>query len=373
MGTIRLGTAKADSGEKAWGQLHVREGGKRVRLPVCVINGARTGEHVVVVANQHGTEVNGVESARRFAEETDPRKLKGTVFVIPSANPRAAMIQHYGWPEDEKAMRKHAVSSDLGPDAGRHADPFNMNRKWPGDKGGLLVERMVYELWNRAVMAPHRKASLFIDLHGHFRPESYVYARTSGQVGLAVATGIQRVIMSHSGGKPGPKRGITNAACEAEGIASLTFELGGKMTMSPASVECGRRGIVNMLKFWGMLPGRPQYPEYTLVMDPWRDDVEKREFARPSRMECVAKRRGLVFPYVGGNDWIRKGDLVCHVTDPFTGRIVQEGRAPMTGALYAEFWLKAPCEKGDRLFVISLAKRTPTAEFMKRQSAEQYR
>ena len=57
MSDIKLGTAKAKPGEKRWGQLLVREGKKRVKLPTCAVNGMAEGEHVVVIANQHGGEV----------------------------------------------------------------------------------------------------------------------------------------------------------------------------------------------------------------------------------------------------------------------------------------------------------------------------
>ena len=68
MNDIRLGAAKAKPGEKRWGQLLVREGKESVKLPTCVVNGIGDGEHVVVIANQHGGEINGVESIRLFCE-----------------------------------------------------------------------------------------------------------------------------------------------------------------------------------------------------------------------------------------------------------------------------------------------------------------
>lgn len=128
-GPIQLGTAKARPGQKAWGQIHVREGRKYVRLPACVIHGARPGEHVVLLANQHGVELNGVEAIRRLCEEIDPKKLKGTVFAVPSANPRAAMLKQQAWIED-KPKGKSADGQD------HYRNPYNMNFQWPGKRGG---------------------------------------------------------------------------------------------------------------------------------------------------------------------------------------------------------------------------------------------
>ena len=91
MSTVAFGTAKASPGHKAWGRLDVAQNGKSTTLPAVVINGARSGRHAVFLANQHGVEVNGIESLRRFCEEVDPARVSGTIFVILSANPRAAI------------------------------------------------------------------------------------------------------------------------------------------------------------------------------------------------------------------------------------------------------------------------------------------
>ena len=69
MQSIQLGTACARPGQKTWGQLGVRQGRRCVLLPVVVINGKKSGKHIVLIANQHGKEVNGVESLRRFTKD----------------------------------------------------------------------------------------------------------------------------------------------------------------------------------------------------------------------------------------------------------------------------------------------------------------
>ena len=85
MASLEFGSAKAARGQKSWGQLRVREGKKSVRLPVVVIHGAAAGEHAVVLANQHGGEVNGIESIRRFAEEVDHDGQADRFLPLPHA------------------------------------------------------------------------------------------------------------------------------------------------------------------------------------------------------------------------------------------------------------------------------------------------
>jgi len=376
MSDIKLGTAKAKPGEKRWGQLLVREGKKRVKLPTCAVNGMAEGEHVVVIANQHGGEINGVESIRLFCEQVDPKELRGSVFLIPSANPRAAMIQNEFWAEKRDAFAQYSFGPILDPDFDRNKCPYNMNRVWPGRKGGLLVERMVYEIWNQAIIAPHRKASLFLDIHCAAEP-SCVFASNAYNVPLCAATGIDCVINVRS---PNQKA-ISNKACFDHGIAVMTIELGGQYKFVPQSAEDGRRAIFNMLKFWGMLEGEPEWPDTTLVMDPWRNDIEERKrgkaYARPSYMAYEAASEGLVCPRKGNHSPVKKGEIVCHIVDPFTGRIVEECRAPMSGAIYSIYTAthkpKYVCQKGDPLFAVGHARQLNTAKLCREMGPEPYR
>ena len=373
MSVLQFGSAKARAGQKAWGQLRVREGKKQVRLPVAVINGRRDGEHVVMLANQHGSEYNGIESIRRFCEEVDPGKMRGSVFAVPSANPRAAMLVNEFFPEDVPPDEVSAYRSGRNRDASydRNANPLNMNRRWPGQKGsGLLVDRMVYEIWNRAVMAPHRRASLFLDFHCHQSP-SCIYAALPEDIDLAVASGIGAVIFTRSLWQP-PKLNYSRTACFNEGIMGLTVELGGQRAVNPVAVEAGRRGICNLLKFWGMLPGRLDLPERTPILDPWRNDVETRKFTTLSYAQYNAVHPGIVAEFRHSFGKVRKGELVCHVTDPFTGRVVEEGRAPMTGVLYTPPMAEAVCERGQRLFAVCIAKSVRTVDYVRRLDPARY-
>ena len=372
MTCIQCGTAKAQPGEKAWGQIHVREGRQRVDIPVCVVHGAQEGEHAVVIANQPGQEINGVEATRVAAEAIDPRKVKGTVFAIPSVNPLAAMFRSQYWPEDEPRPKCHPGGKDVTPSVAAQKKKYNMSPVWPGAKGKRLVNRIAYEVWNRAVVPPHRKASLFIDVHGHLAP-SCVYAANAWNIGLGVATGIGIVMNVRSR----LNRNITNKVCFDEGIANLTYELDGQHVMSPRAIDDGRRGILNLLKFWGVLGGRPEYPKTTAILDPWRNDIEPREFKTLSYAPFETQQRGLVVPRKDVYGIVRKGEVVCHVTDPFTGQVTEECRAPMGGAIYSMYkrrhHARYTCEKGDQLFAVSTVRRVRTAEYVSRLSADAIR
>ena len=350
--TINFGTAKAAPGEKAWGRLNVKEGSKQARLGVCAINGSRPGEHVLFLANQHGTEINGVEAIRRFCEDVDPTRIKGSVFCVFSANPTAAMQSSAVWNEGDKVDPKEAG----------YRSSYNMNFNWPAKKGGLLVQRACHEIWSRGVDAPHRKASLVVDLHCHQKPTA-VYATNAVVADLGIVAGIPIVV--NTGGE-----GDLPTLCgesHRQGIMGICIELGGQMTLKPESIETGRRALHNLLRFKGMAPGRLSLPDSAIIEDPWRDQREAgRKFAGPSFLDHVAKASGLVVPHKGDYECVRKGEVMCDVMDPFTGKVVETCRAEITGSIYNYRAKGYVVEKGEKVYTLAVTKRVKPREYVRK-------
>ena len=365
MSVLKVGTASAGTGRKGWGELRVREGKKTVRLPVIAINGHAPGPHMVVLANQHGEELNGIEAIRRLAEEINPRKLRGTLFAFPTMNPRAAMQMKQCWVEENegRGTRGHGAVDP-------YRNRYNMNFNWPGRKGGLLVQRVLYEVWTRAIMAPHRRADLVMDFHSQ-QARSAVYARDHVAAGLGVVTGIKNVIVT--GGAS--RIACCNEVCVREGIMALTIELGGQRGFFAESIGDGCRAMRNMLKFWGMLRDRLELPPVAYILDPWRSQRPGRRCKRASCFTHYARHSGLAIPRRRQYDLARKGDVLHEIMDAHTGRIVEECRTPMGGCIYMLRAEPAVCQKGDRLFTMSAYRRVVPSEYMKakRLDARTYR
>ena len=359
---VSLGSARARLGQKAWGQLFVREGKKTVRLAVGVIHGARPGPHAVLIANQHGSELNGFESIRRVVEEIDPARARGTVFALPSMNPRAAMLGQACWPEKEHARLVKAYGAGPYKDAkGEYRTGHNLNWIWPGKKGGSLAQRMIHEVWTRAVMASHRRADLLVDLHAfsHQTPMA-VFAEDGVAADLGIASGVPYVVktrfdMHETIRVEGFTVVSSNTACRKAGIPSITIELSGQKSVIPESVEQGRVALLNLLRHVGVASGKPVLPKEAIVLDPWRDQAAKRAYARPSYMPCRAEKAGVFIRHKRHYDRVRKGELVCEVADPYTGRIVQRGHAGMSGRLYS-IADSGVCGRGDTLFAVSVSR-----------------
>lgn len=347
--TLRFGSAAAAPGRKAFGQLPVREGRKEASLPVCVVNGARPGRHVVILTNQHGTELNGIESVRRFCEAVDPRQMSGTVCAVISANPRAAVAGQPVWTEDDP---KAEVT---------YSGPYNMNYVWPGRRGGKVVERAVHEIWTQAILAPHRKADFVLDLHAHQNPTA-VYADDHAIADLGVVAGIRNIVVTGRSDKVH----TVNLACFREGIRCMTAELSMQGVFNGESVDCGITAIRNLLIFHGLLPGRLRLGDEAVILDPWRNDLVKgRAFASPSYMDCIARHDGLVVPFMRTYDLVRKGERIGHVVDPFTGKVVEECLAPMSGAIYNWRTVGSVCAAGGRVATIAIVRRVKPADHIR--------
>jgi len=360
MATIQFGGAKAGPGQKAWGQLRVVRGKKEVRLPVAVIHGLRPGKHMVVMANQHGQELNGFESIRQFVEQADPRRMKGSVFAVLSMNPRAAMLKSANWPEERHAqlVRKFGDGPYQGAPA-EYRSQLNLNWIWPGKPDGLLCERIDHEVWTGAVLAPHRKADLVIDIHalalGYRTP---IYAADAVSARLGVAAGIPPIVNMRWDHKV---RAINTLAREA-GVPTLTIEPAGQACMVPETIEETRAALVNMARFLRIMPGRLRLPEHAYIIDPWRSQFEKTR--KVSYVMATAPKAGLLVPYKHQYELANKGELLCNLLDIYTGRVVRSFRAPRSGMLY-HMTLGGICNKGDRLFIVSDCRTVQPAAFVR--------
>ena len=177
---------------------------------------------------------------------------------------------------------------------------------------------------------------------------------------LGLASGVRAIVKTRLGNLAKIEEGgftiaSSNTACRRAGIPSITIELSGQSAVVPDSVEEGRAALRNLLKHVGVLPGKPELPARSLILDPWRDLFVGKNRVNPSSLQRKARRAGIAAPQMRPYDRVRKGDLVCAVADPYAGKTVDEARAPMGGARH-HIHHGGPCDRGDRLFPVSTAR-----------------
>ncbi len=284
--------------------------GDWLALAVHALVGAKSGPLLVILSTQHGTEILPIPGLARVWTELDPRQLRGTVVIIPVANPLAF----------ERGSRSSPIDGLFG-------DNGNLNRVWPGRPDGWLTERLADALFRQFLS----RADFTIDLHGGEAGVAIYYAyiavdddsHSRTQARLAKAFGMELMLREVR------KVGTLSDFLLAHGGLVLGAELGvfhghigGEWTDRPERyprypAEVTSTGIYNVMHELDMLPGRPVLPARQTVVSP--------ELAvRPSKA-------GLLQPIVTAADIGRvvpQGTALATVLSPYTLETVETLVAP---------------------------------------------
>ncbi len=276
--------------------------GVRVRLPAHVVTGKRAGPTLYIQACQHGTEINGWAACREILERVRPEELRGTLIVVPVANPIALQARLHGYPDEAP----------------------NKNRVWPGDpQGPFLPHRMAAALWRRYI----RHADTVIDFH------------CWGDMGLPMAwTQIGLPDLIRAFGTPylmelrrNPNLRMLGLACQDHGIPCCALEMIPQNRIAPESVRLGVTGALNLLRFTGMLEGEMEYPPRRYVCAPGPEDVS-----------LTVSTEGMWMPLAERGKPAKKGQVLGRVHDWLTLEVLEEIAAPWSGLVYSD---RAPWDR----------------------------
>src|SRR5436190_12687725 len=198
--------------------------------PVISVAGAKPGPVLFVNAGVHGGEYPGVEAVIRLGQVLDPKKISGTVILMPVLNlPAFRTRTPFVCPIDN----------------------VNPNRVFPGDPIGSYSEQMTHALIHEFVV----HADAYVDLHGGDIPEAlvpFVICR-SGEDDvskkskeMAMAFGLPYVLTVT---KPvQPAKGLSSYAAAAEkGIPAILAEAGGVGQMQEDAVESLVNGVTRVM------------------------------------------------------------------------------------------------------------------------------
>src|SRR5580700_9653611 len=84
---LSVGTAAARPGQKATGFIQVPAGvDAATNIPVIVINGAKPGPILAVVAGSHGTEYASIIALEKLAQSINAADLSGALIIVPLIN-----------------------------------------------------------------------------------------------------------------------------------------------------------------------------------------------------------------------------------------------------------------------------------------------
>lgn len=203
---------------------------------VISVAGAKPGPVIFVNAGVHGGEYPAVEAVIRLSKTLDPKKICGTVILMPVLNlPAFRTRTPFVCPIDN----------------------VNPNRVFPGDPSGSYSEQMTHALINEFVV----HADAYVDLHGGDIPEAlvpFVICRSGDDEvskkskAIAMAFGLPYVLTVT---KPmQPNKGLSSYAAAAEkAVPSILAEAGGVGQMQEEAVELLVHGVMNVMGHLGMI------------------------------------------------------------------------------------------------------------------------
>ena len=215
-----------------------------VKLPYIVINGAKEGPVVTILAGVHAIECAPVEAVYRLADSIEPAWLSGTLMLVPVVN-------------TEGFHARQPYHNQL--------DHLNQNKVFPGDPEASITKRVAYNVFEHFVS----KSDVLIDAHSADLGEDvtrgiYVY-RTENKklyekmVELASLYNpnlIETTIIS----------GNTGEAVNIYGIPCLMIESGAPYPIREEDIQYHYDGVMNLLKHMKMIEG--EATKYSPPIDP---------------------------------------------------------------------------------------------------------
>lgn len=284
----------------------------KVAIPSWVVDSGKAGPCLLVVAAQHGNEVQGSETIRRFVDIAREKLRCGKVFAVPFVNVPAM--------HDRRPHIRMRPEQPYGQDRGH-----NMNRWWPGKRSGNDSARIPYAVYQ----AFGAEATHVLDLHcweKHAAPAVLV-RDVPGVRGLAGKLGHRFVDV-----RPPADFTLGGHFC-ATGRIGITYEFSGQYTINEAQVRRGLRLVTNMAKAIGLLPGRLARGDAPVLFSDQCD-----------RVDVQAQCTGLFVE--AGLDLcapVRKGELLGRILSDVNLKC-HEVRSPRAGYLRAYGASRANCD-----------------------------
>jgi predicted deacylase len=281
--SIKIGDREIKRGEKAKGYVKAGEASTHdVMMPYVIVNGSEPGKTLCVIGGVHPLEYTSIEGVLRVAQEVEPENTDGF-------NARAAF--------------------------NNPVDYVNQNRVFPGSPDESLSRRVANCLYENFVS----KAEALIDSHGGDLTEDiYKYVI----IGKTDNEKLHKTMMDMASCydtlyiQTTEIKGSSGEALRKYGIPCITPESGTPYPVREEEVAFHRDGIINIMKYFGMLEGEPEMKTGVPF--------------NPEQARIRSDRGGLWIQKAASGERVKKGQVLGEVVDLF-GDTLQTVTAPFDG------------------------------------------
>jgi N-alpha-acetyl-L-2,4-diaminobutyrate deacetylase len=202
--------------------------GSFLTLPAAVISDGRDEPWLVLVSGQHGNEWNGPWILHRLIQRLNPEAVRGTVVILPIANPMAF----------NEGRRASLV------------DSIDLNRTYGGRAPRKPTEHLGAILWDSVFS----RADYLIDLHSGGPGEYLPFASAVNGKELALARALNLPYI-HTPRRT--KSGFLVDTCQQFGIRAVLIEVGGGRSLDTHYHPAVLDGLTNFMRAVGILEGQP--------------------------------------------------------------------------------------------------------------------
>lgn len=277
-----------------------------MHVPLAVLHGKTDGPCLFVTAAVHGDELNGTEIARRLIDHVDPKRLRGTLLVLP-------VVNVLGFIHGTRYL----------------PDRRDLNRCFPGSKDGSLAAQLAH-LVSVEVLA---RATHGIDLHGGSNHRTNL-PQARGDLGDPAARAMCLAFGAPVTMDAKLRSGSLRAQAGKRGIPTLVYEAGEPLRFEELSVKRGFEGVLRVMAHLDMLDEADAAPPAETLVS------EKSYWIR-------ASRSGIARLVVEAGSRVEARQVVAEIGDTF-GKRICDARARGAGLVIGHS-LNPVVNRGDAL------------------------
>ena len=305
--TILAGESKTINMEIA--KLHTMN---KLKIPIIVERSKLDGPTVLFTACLHGDEINGTEIVRQLIVQKINKPKRGTIICIP-------IINIFGFINKTREF----------------PDGRDLNRVFPGSKTGSLASRFAYYILKDII--PHVDYAIDFHAGGASRfnaPQIRIVPENQELKELSDVFNAPFTLYSKN------ISGSFRNSCDKLGVKMLLFEGGKSLDINEEVTNDAIEGTKRFLDHLDMLNPRKK----SNIKSKKPIYIEKSNWVR-------AKYSGMFHGMVKIGSFIKKGDLIATISDPY-GKVEHKMKAPHDG--YVINVNDAPIVyQGDAIFHVS--------------------